>query len=328
MHWPLSSKTKKQVVEQTAEGLIGLYETPNSLSIAYGVGQGEDLVIKAQFFQSLISGDVGLKQVALKRFVEVHHLTGMPCSYVLSPGEYSLYLVESPAVAMAERSKAVAWLIRDLMSFPVEAAVIDTFELPFPRARDNLNMLYAVAMKKAQIAAIEEFINSSGLILKYIDIPELALKNIMNLNSSYVEGCALVQLHAQGGRLILLKNNGICMIRSFDLNLEDLTAEVGQRSLESLCLEIQRSFDYVNSMFRKNINNSIVLAPTRLNVDLIQEFIKSNLNFEVSSLVFSEKLKIEKTLSDEEKVECICAMGTLLKEKVLKNDAADKSLSS
>ena len=45
-----------------------------------------------------------------------------------------------------------------------------------------------------------------------------------------------------------------------------------------------------------NINNAIVLATTILDVALIQEFIKNNLNFEVSTLSFSEKLKINAIL--------------------------------
>ncbi len=326
MRWSFGSKTKKQTLEQTVEGLVGIYETPKSLSIAYGVGQGEDFVIKAQLFQSLISGDAGIKQVALQRFVQANQLQGVACVYVLGAGEYSLHLVEAPAVASQERSQAVSWLIRDLVSFPIEEAVIDTFELPFPRARDNLNMLYAVVMRKTQIASIEGFTHASGLVLTYIDIPELALKNILNLDPKYTAGCAFVQLHAQGGRLMLCQDNSICMIRSFDLTLDNLASEEGLKSLESLCLEIHRSFDYVNSMFRKNISNTVVLAPTFLNIALIQESIKNTLGFEVNIFDPCENLKTEKPMSDEEKTECLCAIGTLLKDQDLKNDSADKPL--
>ncbi len=327
MQWPFSLTTKAQApVQVAAEGFVGIYETPKSLSVAYGVSDGSVVTIKAQFFQSLSLGDTGIKEVALQRFVKTHHLEGVSCAYVLGAGEYSLYLVESPAVPIQERSQAVSWLVRDLVNFPIEEAVIDTFELPFSRARDNLNMLYAVVMRKSQMADIEGFMNGSGLVLTHIDIPELALKNIVNLDPKYKEGCAFIQLHAQGGRLILLQNNSICMIRSFDLSLDDLVSPTGATALESLCLEIQRSFDYVNSMFRKNISNAVVFAKTSVDISMIQEAVKNTLGFEVNIFDFSEKIKAENPLSDEERIECLCAIGTLLKDQVLENEATDKPL--
>jgi len=327
VQWPFSFTTKAQApIQLAAEGFVGIYETPKSLSVAYGVSDGSVVTIKAQFFQSLSLGDAGIKEVALERFVRTNHLEGVSCTYVLGPGEYSLYLVESPAVPIQERSQAVSWLVRDLVNFPIEEAVIDTFELPFARARDNLSMLYAVVMRKSQMTGIEQLVNGSGLFLTHIDIPELALKNIVNLDSKYKEGCAFIQLHAQGGRLMLLQNNSICMIRSFDLSLDDLVSPSGATALESLCLEIQRSFDYVNSMFRKNISNTVVFAKTSVDMSMIQEAVKNTLGFEVNIFDFSEKLKVEKPLSDEESIECICAIGTILKDQVLENEATDKPL--
>jgi MSHA biogenesis protein MshI len=327
VQWPFSLTTSTQApIQLAAEGFVGVYETPQSLSVAYGVSDGSVLTIKAQFFQSLSLGDTGIKKAALERFVKMNHLEGVSCTYVLGPGEYNLYLVESPAVPIQERSQAVSWLVRDLVNFPIEEAVIDTFELPFARARDNLNMLYAVVMRKSQMTGIEQFVNESGLFLTHIDIPELVLKNIMNLDAHYQEGCAVIQMHAQGGRLILLQNNSICMIRSFDLSLDDLVSPTGATALESLCLEIQRSFDYVNSMFRKNINNTVVLAKTSVDISMIQAAIKNTLGFEVNIFDFSENIKAEKRLSDEERVECIFAIGALLKDQALENETTDKPL--
>ncbi len=317
MRWPFSlSKKEESPVQAVAKGLVGFYETDNSLSIAYGIDEGVGVVIKAQAYQNFSRGDTGIKQVALQRFVETHQLAGVACSYVLGTGEYSLYLVESPAVPVQERSQAVSWLIRDLVNFPIEEAVIDTFELPFARARDNLNMLYAVVMRKKQVAEIESFIDGSGLILKLIDIPELALKNVINLDPKYKEGCAFIQLYEQGGRLMLCQDNSICMIRSFDLKLDDLLSESGAQFLESLCVEIQRSFDYVNSMFRKNISNTVVLAKIPRDISVIQAAIKNTLGFEVDIFDFGQKIKTEKPLSEEESTECLCAIGTVLREKV------------
>lgn len=320
------SKPEKKV-EEPLHNLVGVYETASTFSAVYTTQERDELIVKAQVFQQLNSNDPGMKSVVLQKFVQDNRLQGIPCSYVLSTGDYAINLVESPAVAVNERSKAVSWLIRDLINFPIEEAVIETFELPFPRAKDNLNMLYAVSIQKSFVKKIENFINESELVLTYIDIPELALNNLVNFSSQEIAKGSLIQLNSTGGCLILRDNNKICMIRSFDLLLNDLSTEIGLKSLENLCLEIQKSFDYVDNMFRKNINSVLVLSATSLNMDVIKDFVVQTLGFEVHMLSLDQCLKIEKKMSEEESENCLCAVGATLRGQSFEHEPTNKFIS-
>ena len=310
MQWSMGSDKKS---EEQIQALLGVYETDLSIAAVYGLRVGSAFSIQAQFFQTVQSGDSGIKQVALQKFIQDTHLSGVPCVYVAGSNQYSLHLVETPAVAIDERSKAVSWLIRDFINFPIEEAVIDTFELPFPRAKDNMNMLYAVVAKKEWVHTVEQFIKQTGLELYFIDIPELALNNLINLNTQYAEGGAFVRLTDKTCQLMLCQENQICMMRSFDVALDNLESESGQKSLESLCVEIQRSFDYVSSMFRKNIQNKIVLMPNEIPLGPIQESIKNIFGFESQIFGFDIPFKTERAFSEIEKSGCMMPLGSVLR---------------
>lgn len=299
------------------KGLVGVHETPDNLSVAYGApNESNKMVIKA--FTSQAASNREAKQTIIKRFVMEHQLQGLPSCYVLSANEYSLNLVDAPAVKTDEIPLALRWVLRDLVSFPIEEAIIDTFELPFPRARDNAKMLYAVAIRKTIIPTIESLIEGSGLVLKYIDIPELVLRNILNQDPRYLNGGAFIQLNAHGGKLILCKNLQICMTRSFEQKLEELLeTSTGntEKALESFELEIQRSFDYLNSVFRQSISNALLLSALGMKQELIQKALKSALGAEVNFLKLSEILTLEQPMTELEEVQCLLAIGAAIREE-------------
>jgi MSHA biogenesis protein MshI len=295
------------------EGMVGIYETPVGIALAYGVLKDKKPIIIAYTFKAADTADA--KQAVINAFVNEHALADVDCTYVLGIGEYSLNLVESPSVAATEVPMAMRWVLKDLINFPVEEAVIETFDLPFLRARDNIKMTYAVAVQKGKIDTIVTRIKTSGLNLRYIDIPELTLKNIMIENPQKIKGCAFVQLDAKGGRLILCRDDQICITRSFDLKLADLGKDPAQdaKTLESLALEFQRSFDYLNSVFRQSIQNTIVLAPTIIDKTVCEASLKTNLGSEFVDLKLDQIFKFDKPIEPSTEVDCLFAFGAVLR---------------
>lgn len=312
--WLFSRETKKS---SRQDGLVGVYETPSTISAAYATFQSP--VYTIQSYMTAMTSTPAAKQEVLNKFVQDKELMGLPCSYVMPKDAYSLNLVETPAVETDEVPEAMRWVLRDLISFPIEEAVIDIFELPFPRARDNVKMLYATAIRKSLIPTIESLIQDSGLVLKYIDIPELALRNIVRLVPEDLNGVALVQVEVNGGKIILCKNGQICITRSFEHKLESLLnttedSSSSEKALELLELEIQRSFDYLSSVFRQTLTNTIILAPGVMKQDLIQEALKNTLGADVSCLELSSLVTFEKPISKAEEVLCMLAVGAALRE--------------
>ncbi len=294
--------------------MVGIVESASTLTLAYAVIQENKALVKAEIMAE--AETLAAKQEALANFVRENDLAGVPCTYVLDATHYSLNLVDAPAVAKDEVSRAIRWLIKDSISYPIEEAVIDTFELPFVRAKDSMKMIYAVAMQKALIPKIEELISNSGLVLTYIDIPELVLKNIISRRPPELKSCALVQLWEKGGKIILCRGDEICITRSFELKLENLGKEPEQDSgtLESLALEVQRSFDYINSVFKQSIQNTILLAPTKIDKELIAQSLKNSLGSEVYPIKITEYLTIEKPIAEEKEPAFLLAIAASLRQ--------------
>ncbi len=317
MEWFFNRGAKKVC----KEGIVGVYETPTSIAMVYVVPSDTQITVKAQYFEA--GEDLTRKQTVLKKFVAEHELQGVPCTFVLGLGDYSLNLVEAPTVPKAEVSKAVSWTLKDRVSFPIEEAIIDTFELPFTRASDNTSMLYAAVVQKRVVSRIETFVNESGLELKFIDIPELTLKNISDKSPEQEKGCAFINLHPTGGKLILTKNESLCVTRSFNLDLDDLTTEEAPAILETLSLEIQRSFDYTNSLFKKTIPSVLVLAPTTLDKFVIESSIKSSLGVEVFYLKLADYFVFENSLEEGDEPEFLFALGATMRKKEVVNATTD-----
>ncbi len=296
------------------EGIVGIYVAPSSIAIAYAVSLGLKIMVKSYVFHK--AAELSAKQAILQQFVIERGLQGVPCSYVLAPGEYSLNLVEEPTVPKDEVPKALRWILRDLVNFPLKDAVIDTFELPFLRAKDNMKMIYAASMPKEMLSKIASFIAPSALVLKYIDIPELVLKNIVNFYSAEIKGCALLYVGSKCGILILTKNRQLCIVRSFELKADDLDKSLTKdsRILEILSLEIQRSYDYIGSIFHQNIPNLIVLVPTWVDRNIMQESFKSSLGAEIIFLTLAELMTFEKPINAAEEAEGLLAIGSVLRE--------------
>jgi MSHA biogenesis protein MshI len=271
--------------------------------------RGAEAIVKAYFMVEEV--DLVSRQQRLNAFVAENKLQGAECSYILTSGDYILSLVDAPLVAKEETVHALRWLLKDSISYPIEEAIIDCFEVPFPRAKDNAKMVYAVAMHKPLIQKVQNLIATSGLALKFIDIPELALRNIVNRHPAELKGCAFVVLEPTGGKLILCRGEELCIARSFELKLSEIgkTPDADGATLESLALEIQRSFDYLSSVFRQSIPNSIVLAPSLVNRTIVMESLKSALGSEIFLLKTAECLSFEKPMTDEEEARCLLAIG-------------------
>jgi len=311
MDWNFGWMEKKR----KREGMLGIAESAEALTLIYGLIQENRLFVKAHAYVE--ANTLAGRQAALREFVIKEDLIGTEVTYVLSPAEYHLSLMEAPQVAREEVSPAIRWLLKDSINYPIEEAIVDTFEVPYPRAKDNVKMVYAIAMNKNRISAIETLLDASGLNLKYIDIPELALKNVIQDHPAVLKGCVFIQLDRLGGKIILCRAEQICIARSFDLKLDGLGKNEIQDNaiLETLALEIQRSFDYLNSVFRQSIQNVIVLAPSRVNSDLIQTSLKSSLGSEVALFKMEDYFSFETPLSEAEKVESLIALGAVLRQR-------------
>jgi len=301
------------------ERYVGVYFSSNSVSVAYAHSNGKTLdFIEAKSYQT--GEDPVQKQNALSQFVLEQKLQGVPCSFVLRSHDYTLTMVDAPPVPSDELAQALRWSMADAINFPIEKAVIDAFEIPVFRVRDNVKLAYAVVSQKIILDEIHHLIQSSGLELDAIDIPELILRDVVALYPQKAENTVGLFLHPDGGRLIICRENMIYISRKIELDLKSLI-EKESRSLEpnekdileNLAIEIHRSQDYVNTNFRSVAKNSIVIAPSILDVDLIKSSLKEFLSLEVDSINLSQVLNFQTKLSPADQAKNLMAIGASLR---------------
>ncbi|QKQ25454.1 hypothetical protein [Candidatus Reidiella endopervernicosa] len=189
----------------------------------------------------------------LEELVKAHRLKGLPCVAVMEQGSYQLLQMEAPDVPDSELRSALRWSIRDLIDFHIDDAVLDVFDLPADAQRGGSNMMNTVVARSSLIKERVEKIESSGLDIHAIDIPELALRNITSMLPEDGAGVALLAMEHDQEQILITRQKLLYLARNLDVPLlvEDL-ADSGdefisaeqQQLLDTLILEIQRSQDY------------------------------------------------------------------------------------
>lgn len=172
-----SFKSKKKE-EQVAKGYVSVHFAKQGIAIAYRTNTSSDMVKpKIQLCQYIPCASEKELAAKLRNFVHEHHLQRVPVNFVLKPEDYRLLYIDSPRVAAEELANASRYLIKDLINFPLNEAVVDAFVVPArPGQKEKIHVVVA------EVKLIEKLVNiieDSGLKLNCIDIPELAMANML-----------------------------------------------------------------------------------------------------------------------------------------------------
>ena len=172
---------------------------------------------------------------------------------VLDPSAYHLLLVEAPDVPPEELRAAVRWRIKDLIDFHVDDAVIDVFEMPRHARGGTTRMMYAVTAKAELVKQQIEQIESAGLKLDVIDIPELTLRNVATLLEAEDRGTAFLYLADRRSTLLLVRQGVLYLTRHVETGAATLAdaGEMRRELVSGLALEIRRSLDYFESHYEQ-----------------------------------------------------------------------------
>lgn len=240
-----------------------------------------------------------------------------PANALLDYDDYQLLLVEAPDVRPEELRSAVRWRIKDLISFHIDDAVIDVFEIPDQRHQNRNRMMYAVAARASRVTEMAAFLEDSGLTLETVDIPEMALRNIAMLAEEEARGVALLHLDEHRGVITLSRNGTLYLARRWDSGAADLrSAEGGERQAQledQVLLEIQRSLDYYDSHFPLGQVSALILTPPTAAIPGLQEFLVNNVSLPVRPLSLAEHMENGSEASESGEV---LALGAALRQEV------------
>lgn len=270
-----------------------------------------------QIVKRISYGDKDKRQKVLSNFVSDHELTHAECSCILLPEDYSIIQLEKPKVPDDEMANASRWLIKDLITFPIDKAAIDVFYAP-PMSNQQ-KKINVVATKLSYIKEIQALVIAAGLKLVEIDISALALNNFMAKLPESDHGVVLLYAGDACSHVIISFKKTLYVEREikFDSMAETSQSESGDNSrYDSLILEIQRSLDFYQGQFGKSSPAKLYFCPTFNQIPNIATLLSSGLTLPVGLLDINSLIHVEGTIDLELQAYCLSAIGAALGESV------------
>lgn len=312
--------------------------TTEGVGIAAVERQGEQSLPRLSLCEFIpASGTTEMHQV-LQELVRKYHLNKSPCFSVAASNDFSLLLIEAPEVKPAELRAAVRWRVKDLLSFHVDDAIIDVFDIPGQQERGRTRQMYVVAAKTSAVQAHIDLLEGDGIQLEVIDIPELALRNISTLLPESDNGVALLHIGSDSGMLTISRGGVLYLTRElklgyrqlgnylqtpdklpgedeFTLDDEESLPEALLHAMDSVVLEVQRSLDYCESHFSLPPVSGLVLAPMETDIPPLVSYLAGNLGVPVRTLDLNAVLDCPKHLDDTLQSHCLLAIGAALRQE-------------
>ena len=322
---------KKKQIEVIPDGILGISINNNTIVMIHMIVNGlKDVVVKSQVIFGLDTINANLKEGEPKKsiedvitqYIKANNLSKIICSYVLSPQQYVLSLIEFPPVQNNDaKEKAILLGVKDYINYSIDDAILESFEVPVRRTQDNAKLAYAVAMRAKLSEEIGRLLNKCDIHLKYIDINELCIRNIIALYEDLQQGCLVLKISDINNSMLLVKDNALFISRNTKLDIKQLSDfdpnkndDSDKMSIaENLVLELQRSLDYGNSIFRELHFNSICVLPYDFNLDLFVDWAVEQLGLPIHKLDLTKKIKFEQPINQHEQAECILAIGAALR---------------
>jgi len=288
-------------------------------------------LLTACIFQSQISDS----KTTLNQLLQQKNLTKHSVTTLLDSSNFLLLLMQRPAVEKQELPDAVRWQIKDQLDYPAEEAIIEILEIPGQQERGRLPMIYVIAAHQYTVKASIDLLEDIKINVQYIDIPELAQRNISSLLPEDLNGVALLNMQANNSLLTITHNGELFLSRIIDIGYEHLETHNEQEqesdglSLEQstsefdintskVILEIQRSLDYYESHYGKPTIGNLVIAPLENDIPSLNKQLEHDLGVAVRSLDIQEIVDFESVLDIELQAKCFCAIGAALREAISK----------
>ncbi len=273
------------------------------------------------------------RKAALKALSREYGLDQATCCSVMEPDAYSLLLVEAPDVPPDELKAAMRWRVKDLIDFHIDDAVVDVFDVPDQKRATASRLMYVVAAKAQMVRERVDLLESVGLRLAAIDVPELALRNMAALLPEDVAGMAFVHFTHNSGLIVLTHQSTLYLARRFTSGLGSRESSFSNQAdgsgdawpagvrdvLDGLVVEIQRSLDYYDSHFSQAPIRHLVVAPMAVQIPGMTEYLARQLGLSARMVDLNAVIDSPSFLDPELQARCTPIIGEALRveEKAL-----------
>ncbi|WP_151446303.1 type IV pilus biogenesis protein PilM [Lacisediminimonas profundi] len=247
------------------------------------------------------------------------------CTTMMQVSDYRLLPVEAPNVPPAELKPAMTWLVKDMIDFHVDEAIIDVLSVPPEKGTPRARVMYAIVTRKKLVVDLQHTFEEANVSLEVIDIPELAQRNIAALVEAEGRCVAMLYFDNEGGLLTFTMGGELYLSRRLDVSLDQLQVYDSDRrraSQERVALEIQRSLDHFGRQFKYVVVDRLVVAPIGDEDWGFPAFLGEQVDIKVESLNLELLFDISnvpnlKSLNVQQRYFLPLGLGLRLEEKAL-----------
>jgi len=255
----------------------------------------------------------------LKRLRRELNLDRYQCMTLLKPSEYQVLPVDAPKVPAAEARSAVRWTIKDMLDYPVEAAMVDAVHVPGAETGGRPAQMLAVAARNDMIAATVKPFNDSHIDLSVIDIPEFAQRKIAKCREDDGRGLALLCFDRAAATLTFTSGGELYQTRRIDVALTDFETDASLETLyDQVTLELQRSLDHFDRQFHNVAVSKMVISPVPGGERLVI-YLNANLTLPVEMFDLEKILDfpgVPELRDPIRQTQCLQLIGAALREEV------------
>ncbi len=237
------------------------------------------------------------------------------CSTLLNIGEYHLFVVDAPEVPPQELRAAVRWKIQDLIDFNIDDAILDVFDAPPGGPAGTVKQMYVVVANSATVRDRIDKLEQTGVNLKIVDIPELAMRNLAARLPEDQFGLVTLYFSQQQCLITLTHNATLFLTRTVDFRYSEINENSKNPTEFSnrLALEIQRSLDYYEQHFHQAAIQTIAILPPPVSLDGLDSALQQALGLTIRSITLNDVINSDQELDLESAATCMLAVGCALR---------------
>lgn len=229
--------------------------------------------------------------------------------------QYELQLIDLPDVPVAEMSAALPFKVRDFVSTNIDTLAMDWMPLPEHAWRGRRKMGFVVTMNKDQLTNIERRFFKSGFRLKQIQVLQTAA--CIASAAANQSGTTAILLDWQNRTELMIHQQGQLLLhRYIDVAVDEANQLGDTLAQHSLALEVQRSFDFLESQMALPRPASLLL----MSDDPILDELLDQLQLDLS--VPCDQYSIAHYIDQVPKAHSICAFATAVGSAISAMDSA------
>lgn len=298
----------KKKKKNTAGGLVGIEFGPEGFAVAQveRADEGEPSLTCCQFVECAEAEQAARLAESVKNL----GLAGQEAVVVLHPANYQFLLLDRPEVPDEELREALQWRLKDLIDDDPEQVVFDVLTLPDDAYRGRAKMAYLVVVNKALVLDLRHKLREAGLKLRYVDITEMAFRNLGLLAAAPGVNAALLRLRSTEGLITVQQGEDLYMVRRVELGLNALA-----QGYDNMLLEVQRSLDYYESQIGKGAVGRLLLLPSKRASEPVLDALKIGLAARIDRLDLPALFAQAPELDERTQAYCLAAVGGALRQE-------------